>query len=145
MDLKSFEIAVGLFDCRRADIVPRADIGKFGRFYSTDPDIVRQLDHDLAGRGCYFKRLFFDCRDLSPDCDRLTLRRLRLSCVELNDTDKRNESDKPERVDSYSLSSHLSSFFLPEIDCLRLEDSPAVFVIIDLSWGPEMNYTSFSG
>src|SRR5438132_13255541 len=95
MDLKGLEIAVGLFDSGRADIVSRRDIGKFSRFYAADSDIVRQLDHDLASGGRYFERLFFDCRDLSPDCDRLTLRRLRPSCLELNDTDKRSESDKP--------------------------------------------------
>src|SRR6266850_2838738 len=110
MDLQSFEIAVGLFDCGRADIVSRGDIGKFSRFYAADPDIVRQLDQELAGGGRYFKRLLFDCRDFSTDRNRFTLWRLRLSCVELNDSDKRSESDKPERVDSYSLNFHLSFF-----------------------------------
>ena len=65
MDLKSLEIAVGLFHRRCADIVPRGDIGEFGRFDAADPNIIRQLDQDVAGSGRYFKRLLFDCGDLS--------------------------------------------------------------------------------
>ncbi len=79
MDLKSLEIAVGLFDCGCAYIAPRGDIGKLCRLYAADPNIIRQLDQDVAGSGCYFKRLLFDCGDLSPDRNRFPLRCLRLS------------------------------------------------------------------
>src|SRR4029077_3611305 len=106
MDLQSFEIAVGLFDCGRADIVSRGDIGKFSRFYSADPDIVRQLDQDLAGGRRYLKRLLFYCRDLSPNRNRLPLRRLRLRCLELRDAREQGESEKEERSRNYLFKFH---------------------------------------
>src|SRR5947208_3415461 len=105
MDFKRLEIAIALLDRGRADIAPGCDVRNLCGFYAADSDIVRQLDQDLASGGRHFKRLLFYCRDFSTDRNRFTLWRLRLSCVELNDTDKRNESDKPERVDSYSLNS----------------------------------------
>src|SRR6266436_2327093 len=106
MDLESFKTTVGLLDRSRAHIVSRGNVGKLGGFDSADPDIVRQLDQDLAGGRRYLERLLFYCRDLSPNRNRLPLRRLRFRCPELRDAREQGESEKEERSRNYWFKFH---------------------------------------